>query len=276
MKPFYQDNDCSLFCGDSAEVLKQFPDESIDLTVTSPPYDGMRTYKGFVFDFNSIAKELYRVTKTGGVVVWVVNDATIDGSETLTSCKQKIFFREQCGFNILDTMLYRSTKPPLTHRRYEQEFEYMFILSKGSIKTFNPLMIKCQNAGKSHFYGSGKKTDAKLETGDAMRYRREVGIVKSQKIKGNIWEYSTGSNSSNDEESFEHPAIYPEQLAKDHILSWSNEGDTVLDCFAGSGTTLKAAKILKRKSIGIEIAKEYCELIVRRINKPIPLFDNSL
>lgn len=259
---YYQDENSVLYCGDSALVLKELPDKSIDLTVTSPPYDNLRTYKGFTFDFETIAKELYRVTKDGGVVVWVVNDATIDGSETLTSCKQKIFFREQCGFNIYDTMIYQSDKPPVNQKRYENCFEYMIVLSRGQLKTFNPIKVPKMN---------------KDQTGKKIRQRQPDGTMRENirkktfdKLINNIWYYQTGG------QTIDHPAIYPEQLVKDHILSWSNEGDTVLDCFCGSGTTLKAAKILKRKSIGIEIAKEYCELIVRRINKPIPLFDEKI
>ena len=265
LQPFYVDDNAILFCGASEKVLPLLPANSVDLTVTSPPYDNLRTYKGFTFDFETIAKELYRVTKDGGVVVWVVNDATIDGSETLTSCKQKIFFREQCGFNIHDTMMYKKQNGGIAGSTlcYLQYFEYMFILSKGRPKVINLIRDR-------------KNVVEPREKLEAMGRRFENGEKKGQRVikryefgvRTNIWEYSTGN-----EEVDEHPAIYPEQLAKDHILSWSNEGDTVLDCFSGSGTTMKAAKLLKRNSIGIEIAKEYCELTVRRINKPMPLFN---
>ena len=243
--------------------MPTFPNECIDLTVTSPPYDNLRTYKGFVFDFETIARELFRVTKQGGVVVWVVGDATINGSETGTSFKQALYFKE-IGFNLHDTMIYKSHKPPLTHNRYEQEFEYTFILSKGVPKTFNPLKEKTNYAGdlQKKYYNS-----ASSKQGRAMRQsEKETYFVGTEKIKGNIWEYPTGFNgSTTDKIAFQHPAIFPEQLAKDHIYSWSNEGDTVLDPMCGSGTTPKMAVLMNRNYIGIEIAKEYHSLSVKRV-----------
>jgi site-specific DNA-methyltransferase (adenine-specific) len=268
LPPFYTDENTILFCGDSAKVLTLLPENSIDLTVTSPPYDNMRTYKGFTFDFETIAKELYRVTKEGGVVVWIVNDATIDGSETLTSAKQKIFFREGCGWLIHDTMIWE--KPGASNpsqNRYHQIFEYMIVLSKGQPKTFNGLKDR-KNKWLQRF---GKGT-VRTAAGNMEHTKQDRIIYGETGLRNNVWYLKTASQENVCAEN-EHPAPFSEELALDHIKSWSNEGDTVLDCFSGSGTTLKAAKLLKRNSIGIEIAKEYCELTVRRINKPIPLFE---
>jgi site-specific DNA-methyltransferase (adenine-specific) len=263
---YYKDENSTLFCGDSAIVLKQFPDNCIDLACTSPPYDQLRKYKGFTFDFETIAKELYRVTKDGGVVVWVVNDATIDGSETGTSFRQALGFMG-IGFNLHDTMMWEKHTPPQNQERYEQRFEYMFVFSKGKPKTFNPLMEKKRYDDHRKVKAVHRQADGSYHVGCANPQRKD-------KTGGNIWYYPVGGGLvTSDEIAHEHSAIYPEQLAKDHIVSWSNEGDTVLDCFSGSGTTMKAAKLLKRNSIGIEIAKEYCELTVRRINKPMPLFN---
>jgi DNA modification methylase len=260
-----------IYQGDCLEVLRAFPDEFIDLTVTSPPYDNLRTYNGYTFDFEGIAKELYRVTKEGGVVVWVVGDATIKGSETGTSFKQALYFKE-IGFNLHDTMIYRSGKPPLTHNRYEQEFEYMFILSKGKPKTFNAIRVPCIEAGKSRRRNYGEKIGAKTESKNAIRHRDEITKVSDTKIKYNIWSYPTGmGGTTNDKIAFEHPAIFPEKLAEDHILSWSNEGDTVLDPMCGSGTTLKMALHNNRSYIGIEISEKYCEIARSRLTKH-PLF----
>lgn len=264
---YYTDKDCALLNGGSAIVLKQFPDNCIDLTCTSPPYDQLRTYKGFTFDFETIAKELYRVTKEGGVVAWIVGDATIDGSETGTSFRQALEFM-RVGFNLHDTMIYLKSgfANPSTNR-YHQVFEYMFILSKSKLRTFNPIKDR-KNLGTQN-WGVNNKRQA---DGSLKEHKQPTRGIYGARY--NVWEYDAGKGlSTSDEIAHEHPAIYPEQLAKDHILSWSNEGDTVLDCFSGSGTTLKAAKLLKRNSIGIEIAKEYCELTVRRINKPMPLFN---
>ena len=214
-----------IICGNHLEIMKGIPDNYIDLTVTSPPYDNLRTYKGFIFDFEPLAKELYRVTKQGGVVVWVVGDATIKGSETLTSCKQKIYFRENCGFNIHDTMIYQKLcYMPLTHNRYENVFEYMFIFSKGKPNTFNPKTKPNKEAGK-------KITGRHRHDGNNLKIIHGEGkLIKEKGIDINIWQYKTGWNHSySDKKVTGHPAIFPEKLAQDHILSWSNKDDIVLD-----------------------------------------------
>ena len=241
--------------------MKRMNDCFIDLTITSPPYDNLREYNGFDFDFEKIAKELYRVTKDGGVVVWIVGDATINGSETGTSFKQALYFKE-IGFNLHDTMIYQKNSPPLTHKRYEQNFEYMFILCKGKIKTFNPIYRK-------KIY---KDTRTKTQNRREKNGEFSIGFRSKNKetIKGNVWKYSVGGGiSSNDKISFLHPAIFPEQLVKEHIYSWSNERDLIYDCFMGSGTTAKMAHLQKRNWIGSEISKEYTELANKRIKKYI-------
>jgi len=245
------------YLGDCLEVMKGIEDKSINLTVTSPPYDNLRTYNGYTFNFEEIAKELYRITKDGGVVVWVVGDATIKGSETGTSFKQALYFKE-IGFNLHDTMIWRKTNPVPqfpTIPRYTNDFEYMFILSKGKIKTFNCLTTKTKTAGKS----INRNTKSAFSEQSADRPRDVITITKETKRLSNTWEIGVGSKNK------EHPAIFPEKLAEDHILSWSNEGDTVLDPMAGSGTTLKMAKKNNRNYIGIEISKEYCEVIKERV-----------
>jgi site-specific DNA-methyltransferase (adenine-specific) len=254
-----------IITGDSAVVLQSFPSDCIDLTVTSPPYDNLRTYNGFVFDFETIAKQLYRVTKAGGVVVWVVGDATVNGSETGTSFRQALYFM-QCGFNLHDTMIYVKTgNLPQNQNRYEPSFEYMFILSKGSPCIFNPIKEKT-------LYLNGGKVGHRKDNGE---FGKHSGHGRNKyKTKTNVWIIKTGGGiSSSDNFAHDHPAIFPEQLASDHIYSWSNEGDIVLDCFAGSGTTLKMAKMLNRHYIGIEISPEYVKLAERRLlATPVPLF----
>lgn len=246
------------------ETMARMPDCFVDLTVTSPPYDGLRTYNGYSFPFEDIAKELYRVTKEGGVVVWNVSDSTINGSESLTSFKQAIYFVETVGFLLHDTMIYATNKPPQNSGRYEPEFEYMFVLSKGKPKTFNPLKRK-------------RKWDDKRR--EKAYHREKTGeMIKKQKVNvdectiGNIWYYETGGgHTTKDSIAFNHPAIFPELLAYDHILSWSNENDLVYDCFMGSGTTAKAAISANRNWIGSEISKEYCQIIEQRLE---PLRNN--
>ena len=236
------------------DTMAKMPDCFVDLTVTSPPYDNLRTYNGYSFDFEAVAKELYRVTKQGGVVVWVVGDATIKGSETGTSFRQALYFKE-IGFNLHDTMIYaKNNYIPLTHNRYEQQFEYMFVLSKGKPKTFNPIKIKCESAGQKR-----NRTKSNKENGSSVRNRNEVTETKQFKHKPNIWFLNVSNTKLN------HPAIFPEALAQDHIISWSNECDLVYDPFMGSGTTAKMAILNKRNWIGSEISEEYCKIIERRI-----------
>ena len=246
------------------DTMARMPDDFIDLTITSPPYDNLRTYKGYSFDFEKIAKELYRVTKQGGVVIWVVGDATIKGSETGTSFKQALYAIE-CGFNLHDTMIYKREGPPLSHNRYEQKFEYMFVFSKGKPNAMNFIEDKQNTAG-----GRVQKKDkcinkGKQETGEGTFIRKEVGR------RTNIWRISIGKNK----ETKGHPAVFPEQLANDHIISWSNENDLVYDCFMGSGTTAKMAILNNRKYIGSEISEEYCKIIESRIKECGGLFLNS-
>jgi len=249
-----------LYLGDCLEVMKQIPDGSVDLTVTSPPYDNLRTYNGYTFDFEGIAKQLYRVTKNGGVVVWIIGDATINGSETGTSFKQALYFKE-IGFNLHDTMIWNKgtfTAVGALSSKYAPVFEYMFVLSNGKPKTFNPIKDR-QN-----------KTFGRTKTGT---FRQKNGQTKPLSSIGkpiaehgqrfNIWEISAEKSNSN---RF-HPAMFPVSLAQDHIISWSNEGDTVLDCFLGSGTTGVAAKLLNRKFIGIEINEEYLNIANKRIGE---------
>lgn len=255
-----------LILGNSLEKLKGIPDNSIDLTVTSPPYDNLRTYKGNNDLWNEdvwkgILKELYRVTKEGGVVVWVVGDATIKGSESGTSFKQALYAKE-VGFNLHDTMIYHRNAMPNSSKRYNQDFEYMFIFTKGTIHIYNPIMVDCTYAGKGTSPTSRNK-DGKLSGG----IRR---IIKDTKKASNIWYYVSGINkSTKDAVAHNHPAIFPEQLANDHIISWSNEGDTILDPFMGSGTTGKVAILNNRKFIGIELEEEYYNISKERIQEAI-------
>jgi site-specific DNA-methyltransferase (adenine-specific) len=249
---------------DCVQGMKLLDDCSVDLTVTSPPYDNLRSYKGFEFDFESVAKELYRVTKDGGVVVWVVGDATIKGSETGTSFRQALYFKE-VGFNLHDTMIYQKNNPmPFQHNRYQPCFEYMFILSKGKPNAFNPIMENTVNP-------SGKLTITQREKDGSKNHGSGYGAKRnSKRYRHNVWKYNVGKNqTTKDSVAFEHPAIFPEQLAQDHIISWSNEGDLVLDPFMGSGTTAKMALLNNRNFIGFELDKQYCDIANERIQKAV-------
>ena len=245
----------TIYNEDCLEGMKRLPDGCIDLTVTSPPYDNLRTYNGYSWDFEGVAKELYRVTKGGGVVVWIVADATVKGSETGTSFKQALFFKE-CGFNLHDTMIWEKTGMLPTQDRYYNIFEYVFVLSKGKPKAMNFICDHKTTAG-----GRVQKKDSCINKG---KQKDGVGTFIRNEFsrRTNIWRIGIGKNK----ETQGHPAPFPEQLANDHIISWSNEGDVVLDPFMGSGTTAKMAMLNGRHYIGYEVDEGYCEIARQRIN----------
>lgn len=236
------------------ETMARMPDNFIDLTVTSPPYDNLRDYKGFKFPFKHIARHLYRVTKFGGVVVWVVNDATVNGSETGTSFRQALFFKE-CGFRLHDTMIYQvaGTGAKGSNLSYWQSFEYMFILSKGRPTAVNRIADLINSAA-----GKKRSISQKAASINSRTDRRVISPDFS--VRPNVWYYAVGCNDETD-----HPAPFPESLAADHIKTWSNEGDIVYDCFGGSGTTAKMAHLLNRNWILSEISKEYCDIAEKRL-----------
>lgn len=256
----------TLIQGDCLDVMRTLACDSIDLTVTSPPYDNLRTYNNSLNDWSSdkwqaILQELYRLTKPGGVVVWVVADATINGSETGTSFRQALYAME-CGFRLHDTMVYQKSNPVPNEvgYRYQPAFEFMFVFTNGRPKTFNPLMVPCIMYGKVKPKRDGRQfrqADGSMKASHGLKYN------KPEKFRHNIWQYAlTGSR--------QHPAAFQDDLARDHILSWSNPGDIVFDPFTGSGTTGKMAVSLGRQFIGIEREPKYFEIAQRRIAEASP------
>lgn len=248
-------------------------DDSVDMVITSPPYDNLRTYKDKIDEcwgehiWKPIIKELHRILKPGGVAVWVVADATIDGGESGTSFRQALFFQE-CGFKIYDTMIYQKKNPiPQNHKRYEQCWEYMFVFSKGKPSVFNGITVETVNGGKVMDWG-GRKTSM-----DAKQCRRDVEsnirVTKGTKLHNNIFTYSIGGGNSG------HPAVFPLKLAVDQVKTWSNPGDIILDPFMGSGTTAMACLMTDRKYIGYEISKDYYESSLKRLEKVEELEDET-
>jgi len=250
------------YVGEAAKVMKECIDTgSIALTITSPPYDSLRAYEGtkkFTFeDFKLIADQLYRVTISGGVVVWVVNDKVVDGSRTLTSWKQLIYFKEVCGFKVHDIMVYSKTgfSNP-SNNRYHQTWEPMFVLVKDKLKTFNPIKDRPNKyAGQSRW---GKNMQRQVN-GD-LKEAKQTAPYGEFGQRFNVWSISAGGNvSTSDKIAFDHPAIFPESLANDHILSWSNPGDIILDPMVGSGTVPKMAVLNERQWIGIDQVDKYID-----------------
>jgi len=259
----------TLVCINCLDGIRDLPDEAIDLTVTSPPYDNLRSYQGTSIwnmeFFHRFAPELFRVTKQGGVVVWVVGDATINGSETGSSFRQALRFMES-GFRLHDTMIYSKLGfvYPETNRYYPA-FEYMFILSKGKPKTANLIADRPNKCAGERITGTERQVNGDTQPKSAVR----KGVSRSIKafgVRSNIWVYSGGSGkTTRDDFAFTHPAMFPEKLAQDHILTWSEPGDLVLDPFMGSGTTAKMALLNGRHYLGYEINSEYYDIALRRI-----------
>ena len=244
------------------ETLRRMPNEFLDMTITSPPYDDLREYNGYHFPVEDMADLLLRKTKPGGVVVWVVGDRTVNGSESLTSFRHAITFQE-AGFKVHDTMIYAKNNPIPSDcgKRYRQCFEYMFCFSKGQPKTFNPIMqpIKQEKAFKSFRITKVGRNDLAHDH-----------IAPKERKVNNVFFYNVGTSSSRDKIAFEHPAIFPEHLVSDQIKTWTDADDLVYDCFMGSGTTAKVAHQLNRRWLGSEISAEYIEIAERRLEAYVP------
>jgi len=255
-----------LYCGECAEVMRyEVANESVDLVVTSPPYDTLRDYKGYVFDFEDIAYELARVLKPGGVLVWVIGDAVVNRSESGTSFRHALYFKDQCGLLLHDTMIYEKNGSAFPaskgSNRYTQIFEYMFVFSKGVPKTAK---LICDKKNKWEGWSTWGQSSVRNRDGELVRSSQRP--VPKYSARNNIWKFNTGAGyGTSDTEAFSHPATYPDKLAADHILTWSNEDDVVLDPMMGSGTTGVMAKLNNRDFIGIEISKEYFEIAKKRL-----------
>lgn len=259
------------------DTMKRMPDNFIDLVVCSPPYDGIRSYEtgiGLEWNFEAfkpIAKELSRVIKQGRCIIWVVGDGCIDGSESLSSFKQAIYFKEECGLNVHDTMIYAKKGFAFPSKnRYNQVFEYMFIFSKGKPEVFNPIMDR-KNKWTKRWSTKSYKT---MQDGNKEIRIRPVDYAEYG-MRTNIWQYHTNAGNVNPEWDIlkGHPAIMNIDIAKDHIISWSNEGDLIYDPFMGSGTTAKASVVLKRNYIGSEVSEVYMDIINKRLsNAQIEMF----
>ena len=249
-----------LYNEDCLNILPRIPKKSIDLIITSPPYDNIRDYNNsssWNLDiFKNIANQLQRVLKDGGVIVWIVADATIKGSESGTSFKQALYFKD-IGLNLHDTMIYYKNSYPFPcSNRYYQNFEYMFVLSNGKPKTTNLIKVLTKSNCKNPTY---RKKDG---TTTNFKYK----INKTTRNADNVWKYEVGyQKSTTDKIAYKHPAIFPDKLARDHILTWSNENDLICDPMMGSGTVGKMSKLLNRKFIGIEKDTKYFDIAKNRI-----------
>ena len=245
---------------DCLATMERMKKGTIDFVITSPPYGNLREYHGYKFEFEEIVKSLFRVLSRSGVLVWIVGDQTIEGDEQGIPFEQVLFFKK-IGFKLHDTMIFFKKNPPpisqVIHKRYQQSFEFMFIFSKDKLKVFNPIMVPSTTRGLT------RRKPGKYSEGVFLQEDKE-GTIKDKRIKSNVWSYVVGGRLSIGQG---HPAIFPEQLVEDHLLSWTEVGDIVYDPMMGSGTTGVICKKLDRYFIGSEISKEYCDLALHRMNK---------
>jgi len=254
-----------MFCGDCRELMDKLPKNSIDLVITSPPYDDLRDYENQIvwnFDvFKKVARRLYRVLKPGGVIVWVVGDRTLKGAKSLTGFKQALYF-EKVGFSVYDVIIYEKTGSGPPHpRRYFNSFEYMFILSKGKIKTVHLLKDKLNKWGGAQTFGEITRREK-----DGTLTKKGRKTINKYGRRSNIWRYTNGKGFSAKEGiAYQHPAIFPEKLVEDHIKSWSDKGSIVLDIFGGSGTTAKVSICNNRNWIYCDKVEKYCEIAKKRL-----------
>lgn len=254
-----------IVCGDSTSLLKEFKDESVDMFITSPPYGGMRKYNGFSFDFEGTSSEMARCLKKGGVIVWVVGDEVKNGSESLDSFRQALYFKDTLGLRVHDTMIYQKKTMPFPEtNRYYQCFEYMFVFSKGTPKTINLIRDRKNiTGGIQKIHGKERKGN----TNDKVDRKNNGKVLAQYGVRWNVWIIDQGGGkSTKDKYAFKHPALMPEKLAYDQIRTWTNPGDIVIDCFNGAGTSTKMAKLLDRYFSGFDISEEYCEIARKRIS----------
>lgn len=261
-----------IICGNNIDVLKSFPNECIDLVITSPPYDDLRDYNEYHINYDILIEHLYRILKNGKIVVFIIQDRINNKAKTTSSFYIMNKF-QQYGFLLHDIMIFEKTNfmPQFKKKRFPNAFDFMFIFSKGDVDTFNPIMVKS-------LYTLQYKHSTYRQKNGLTKTRNKTNIASKEfKIIGNVWKYEVGTPSTNDKFAFQHPAIFPEDLARDHIYTWSNQGDIVIDPFSGSGTTCKMAYLMKRNYIGIDISQDYCDIAKKRlqlyINKQKPQID---
>lgn len=259
----------NIFCENNLETMRRMPTESVDCAITSPPYDELRKYNGYSFDFKAISQSLFRILKPGGIIVWVVGDQTINGSETGTSFRQALGFME-AGFRLHDTMIYNRFSPFPETNRYHPSFEYMFVLSKGRPKTANLI----RDHESVNFRNGVTTRIATARQADGRLVAERHNITQQFVVRSNIWRINAGNMvSTKDKVAYEHPAIFPEKLVRDHMHTWTNETDIVYDPFMGSGTVAKVAHQMNRRWIGSEISEEYVDVAMRRIKPYIDQYN---
>ena len=248
---------------DCVEGIKKLPDESIDLMITSPPYDGIRKYNGFNYDLHATGKEIYRVLKDGGIAVMVIQDQTKNFGKTLTSFKMIIDWCDNIGFKLFETVIYKKHggEGAWWTKRFRVDHEYMPIFLKGERpQYFNKehLKIPSKHGGKTM---TGCAT--RLTNGKTLKSKKVT--INLMKCRGTLWNYTTCGDGSR--LKHQHPATFPNKIPFDFIECFCPKKGVVIDPFIGSGTTALAAIELERNYIGFDISKEYCDLAKKRIKE---------
>ena len=249
----------TLYLGDCLEILPTLG--NVDAVVTSPPYDNLRKYGGHApVDTFAAITEISNCLSRGGVCMWNVKDETRDGSETGTSFRQALHAMDS-GLNLHDTMIYvrRGVTFPDANR-YLPAFEYMFIFSNGSPRHFNGIKDRRNRYAGTVIHGTDRQSDGSL----AAR-KCSSSEVPEYGLRYNWWELHNAQAGNG--EFGGHPAPMPYPMAHGHIQTWTDNGETILDPFMGSGTTGVACAKLGRKFIGIEIEPKYFDIACKRIEE---------
>lgn len=263
MKPYYSENGIEIYHGDCREILPSLP--KVDLVVTSPPYGSVRDYVRYEgVDTLAVLAELACMLIEGGVIVWNTADQVTEGSETGQSFREALHVMSQ-GLRLHDTMIYcREGVNFPDANRYHPAFEYMFVFSKGAPRCFNGIRDRKNKWGGTTVHGTQRERDGRMTVPS-----QNGSLIPDIGLRLNWWILKPAST----EPTLDHPARMPISMAQAHVQSWCNAGDLVLDPFMGSGTTLRAAKDLGRKAIGIEICEAYCEIAANRLRQEVLKFE---
>lgn len=268
-----------VYCGDCVKLMKLLPDSTIDLVVTSPPYDKIRDYNGSIhFDLHKTGQEIFRVLKSGGIAVMVIQDQTKNFGKSLTSFKTIIDWCDNIGFKLFETIIYRKngSEGVWWTKRFRVDHEYMPIFLKGKKPQYfnkEPLKIPSKHGGKVMTGSGSRKTNGETQ-------KTVTRAINFKKCRGTIWNYLMAGDKNPLKRK--HPAVFPDKIPYDFIQCFCPEEGIVLDPFAGSGSTLVMAKKLRRSFIGFDIVPEYCELARERLKTEfvnqdqINLFSNNI
>lgn len=250
-----------LSIADAIEHASTLASDSVDLVLFSPPYDGVRDYRGnWTLDLPALGSELLRVVKDGGFAVMVIADGTKNQRKSMTTFRTAVAW-EDAGWSLFESVIYsRDGRPGAWWAtRFRVDHEHILMFYKGKrprpVTHHDGLRVPSKHAGKK-WTGTQRLTDGTLVKTSA--------TVAADKCRGTIWHYAT-SNSEGNRTKAKHPATFPDALARDVILALSAPGDVVYDPMMGSGTSVVIAAQEGRRWLGNDFFAEYVEIAQQRL-----------